>query len=193
MDQNTEQTTPGSVVGRNVRRLRERRGLSLADLGTRAGVSKTTVHDLEGGSANPRLETLYAVATALSVGLGDLLTPPEEDLPDWVVRAEEGPMVHGEAVDARLVGRIEVEGHIEVYDFVASAGLQRSRAHAGHVRECLLVHDGTVRIGPQAAPVDLAPGDAILFTAAGDHVYGSPDAGGGRGTLLVIHSAVTPS
>ena len=93
MDQNNEQPTPGSVVGRNVRRLRERRGLSLADLGTRAGVSKTTVHDLEGGTANPRLETLYAIATALSVGLADLLTPPEEDVPSWVVRADEGPSI----------------------------------------------------------------------------------------------------
>ncbi|WP_341252570.1 helix-turn-helix domain-containing protein [Euzebya pacifica] len=188
MDQNSEQLTPGSVVGRNVRRLRERRGLSLADLGTRAGVSKTTVHDLEGGTANPRLETLYAIATALSVGLADLLTPPEEDVPSWVVRADEGPMVHGEAVDARLVGRIEVEGHIEVYDFAAAHGLQRSRGHAGHVRECLLVHDGTVRIGPDSTAVDLAVGDAILFTAGGDHVYGSPDEAGGRGTLLVIHT-----
>ena len=151
MDQNTEQTTPGSVVGRNVRRLRERRGLSLADLGTRAGVSKTTVHDLEGGSANPRLETLYAVATALSVGLADLLTPPEEDLPDWVVRAEEGPMVHGEARPGYKVDAMKctVQGQFLRDKVILETGNDHARAFYRRNGGILLAGLPNIRL-PQA-------------------------------------------
>lgn len=189
MSHNSEHDSPGAVIGHNVRVLRGRRGLSLADLGARAGVSRTTVHEIEGGGSNPRLETLYAIATALSVGLADLIADPEDRDAGWVVRAGEGPMVHGEAVDARLVGRIEVAGHVEVYAFAARAGLQRSAGHAGAVTECLVVHDGTITTGSTLHPVDLAGGDAALFDATGEHCYGSPDEDGGRGTLLVIHQA----
>ena len=189
MSQNTEHDTPGAVVGHHVRVLRGQRGLSLAELGARAGVSRTTVHDIERGESNPRLETLYAIATALSVGLADLIAEPEDRAAGWVVRAGEGPVVHGEAVDARLLGRIEVTGNVEVYAFAAREGLQRSVGHAGEVSECLVVHEGTITTGSSLAPVDLGPGDAALFDATGEHCYGSPDPAGGRGTLLVIHQA----
>ena len=53
----------------------------------------------------------------------------------------------------------------------------------------VVVHTAfTAPEGQRGQVMDLAVGDAILFTAGGDHVYGSPDEAGGRGTLLVIHT-----
>lgn len=191
MSQNTEQPDArqgwaGQVLAGNLKRLRSRSGLSLALLGARAGLSRTTVHDIEQGDANPRLETLYALATALGVGLADLVDGTTAGATGWVVRADDGPVVHGEAIDARLLGRVALDGHIEIYDLTARKGLQRSAPHVKGVRECLVVHEGEVATGPADDPVRLGPGDAILFDGTDPHVYGSTD-GHGRGTLLVLH------
>lgn len=47
-------------------------GLTQADLAARAGVRTATVVDIEGRKIDPRLSTVKALATALSVGLEDI-------------------------------------------------------------------------------------------------------------------------
>ena len=48
-------------------RLRESAGLTLADLGDAAGLSRQAVHKLEAGEARPTWDTVQALATALGV------------------------------------------------------------------------------------------------------------------------------
>ena len=55
----------GSRIATAVRRERERAGVSAAELARRSGVSKATISQIEAGSANPNVETLWAIATAL--------------------------------------------------------------------------------------------------------------------------------
>lgn len=62
-----------ATVGRNVRRLRSERGLSLGAVAGRAGLAKQTLANLESGRGNPTMETLFAVARALGVGPAWLL------------------------------------------------------------------------------------------------------------------------
>jgi transcriptional regulator with XRE-family HTH domain len=62
-----------SVVGRNVRRLRSERQLSLGALAQRAGLAKQTLANLERGTGNPTIETLFAISRALGVGATWLL------------------------------------------------------------------------------------------------------------------------
>src|SRR5215469_13247885 len=161
------------AVGRNIHRLRAAAGLSLADLAAAGEISKTTLHGIEQGAGNPTLSTLWALATALRVPLGELLEPDET--PVTVVRAGGGPRADGEAVHARLLHRIAVHP-VE----------QASRAHLPGVEECLVVTGGALRTGPADAPVDLAEGDSVRFGAARPHLYrglGGP----GAGLLLMVH------
>ena len=57
----------------NVRRLREERGLSQADLYKLADLHRTQLGRMEGGDAEPRLMTLVIIADALGVKLDDLI------------------------------------------------------------------------------------------------------------------------
>src|SRR5215469_13808435 len=84
------QAESAKAAGRNVHRLRASAGMSLADLAAAGGISKTTLHGIEQGEGNPTLSTLWALATALGVSLGELLEPPPAP-PVAVVRAAEGP------------------------------------------------------------------------------------------------------
>ncbi|WP_329416772.1 helix-turn-helix domain-containing protein [Streptomyces sp. NBC_00704] len=61
------------AVGAQIRRRREQRGMSSAELARRAGLSKATLSQLEAGRGDPTIETLDALAMALRIPLTDLL------------------------------------------------------------------------------------------------------------------------
>jgi transcriptional regulator with XRE-family HTH domain len=171
-------------VGRNIRRLRGAAGLSLADLAQAAEVSKTTLHGIEQGTANPTLSTLYSLAAALRVPLGELLEPPAIQV--TVVRAEDGARVTGDAVQARLMHRMNVSGQVELYELRVDRAEQRSRGHLPGVEECLVVTHGEISCGPADRPVKLRPGDSARYDASVAHVYQGV-AADNRAYLLMIH------
>jgi transcriptional regulator with XRE-family HTH domain len=177
--------TQAEAAGRNVRRLRTAASLSLADLAAACGISKTTLHGIEQGEGNPTLSTLWALATALGVSLGELLEPPPSP-PVAVVRADEGPRADGDAVHARLLHRIALRGTVEVYAIEVDAAQQASQAHLPGVAECTVVTGGAIRTGPADAPVDLAEGDSVHFGASAPHLYQGLR-GANTAVLLMLH------
>lgn len=64
-----------SLVGSNVRKLRERRGLTQEKLAEIAGFSQQYLSGLEAGERNPTIVTVYELAKALGVSHLDLLRP----------------------------------------------------------------------------------------------------------------------
>lgn len=161
--------TIARTVGGNIRRLRRADGRSLAELAAAADLSKTTLHAIEQGEANPTLGTMWALAMALGVSLGELMGEARAAVS--VVRADEGPRVDGDAVHARLLHRIPVRGSIELYDLRIDATRQESEPHLPGVHECLVVTRGGVVTGPGDDPVELAAGDAVYFDASTRHRY----------------------
>jgi len=174
---------PVNAVAANLRRLRAERGVSTVALARDSGVARATLAQLEAGRGNPTLETLYALANTLGVGLGDLIARAFEEVE--VVRADEGARVAGAAVRARLVARLSGRGGLEIYDLALRAGRrQRSEPHPPGVVEHLLVHAGRIRVGPEPAPVELGPGDYARYAATVPHVYEALEPGA-RATLVM--------
>ena len=60
----------------NVARMRAQRRLTQGQLATLADLHRTLIVQIEGGVANPRLETLRRLAAALSTDVASLLVPP---------------------------------------------------------------------------------------------------------------------
>jgi transcriptional regulator with XRE-family HTH domain len=160
------------TIAANVRRLRAARGLSAAALARASGVARATLAELEAGRGNPTVETLYGLASVLGVTLADLLVEPEAPAVQ-VVRAGEGPHVSGPVLEARLLRQAAVErSRVEVYELRVLPGRpRRADPHPHGVTEQLLVHEGRLRCGPEAGPVDLEPGDFAVFDAAVPHLY----------------------
>lgn len=183
------QADGAQAAGRNVHRLRTSAGLSLADLAAAGGISKTTLHGIEQGQGNPTLSTLWALATALGVTLGELLEP--DVAPVTVVRAGDGPRADGDAVHARLLHRIAVRGTVEVYAIEVDPAEQASAAHLPGVEECLIVTSGGICTGPADAPVELAEGDSMRFGAGRPHLYRGLERRNG-GVLLMLHPGASP-
>ena len=63
------------VLARNLRRLRLERGISQDDLAAEAGMRQALVSAIEVGIANPTLESLDRLATALKIEFAALFEP----------------------------------------------------------------------------------------------------------------------
>jgi transcriptional regulator with XRE-family HTH domain len=63
-----------AILGRNIRRLRRRRGLTQEELAFEAGIDLTYMGGIERGKRNPSLLVLARIAKALSVPLAKLVS-----------------------------------------------------------------------------------------------------------------------
>ena len=64
-------------VGRNLRRLRDERGLSQEELAFEAELHRTYISGVERGVRNPTIEVLAKIAVGLGVQPHRLLEPPQ--------------------------------------------------------------------------------------------------------------------
>ncbi|MEX5720177.1 helix-turn-helix domain-containing protein [Geodermatophilus maliterrae] len=154
--------------GRNVRRLRTERQLSLGGLARQAGLAEQTPADLEGGRGNPTVETLLAVARALGVGAPSLLA--EWGSPVVVRRAGDAAWAERPGGRRRELG--EISGTSEVATAVVE--LPGRAAPPAPFPPGTLLHvyvvSGRVLAGPLDDRHRLGAGDLIRFPTDVPHV-----------------------
>lgn len=97
-----EEMSPDEVVAGNVKRIRERRSLSIQQMADRLGVSRALAYDMEGprGDREQRQFTwtdLVWVCDALSTNVFELVLPPE----DVQIRLEKSLKTGGQVVGGR--------------------------------------------------------------------------------------------
>jgi transcriptional regulator with XRE-family HTH domain len=166
-----------AVVARNVRILREQRGLSLAELARQAGLAKQTLSKLEQGTGNPTVDTLFSIATALGVPVTRLVSEREQVM--TVQRAGEVTWSEHSGYESRALDHIYGSGVIENY--LVRIGRQpsgaggRSEPHPVGTLEHLYVISGRVRVGPVDSAVELAAGDFARYPGDRPHLYESLD------------------
>lgn len=147
------------VLAGNVRRLRHAMRMSMSELAAATGVGKATLSAIESGQANPRFDTLVALAEAMDVEVGELTDPPEyEDvrvlLPDDAPREQLGGAV------ARVLER---RSWFEVLALdVPGAAEGELPAIAGSSR-AIYVIDGRLETGPVERPTQLGTGAYMTF------------------------------
>jgi len=169
----------GEVIAANLHRLRTARRMSLATLAARADVAKATLANLEQGRGNPTIETLWSLALGLGVAFSDLLEDRSETT-TAVVRAQQGARVHGSTpggkLHLRLLDRIECGGLVEIFEMFLPAWTEHlGGPHGSGVVERVLVHQGTMTVGPASEPATLGPGDYARYSGDRPHVYRSAD------------------
>ena len=163
---------PLATIAAALRRERERAGVSIAELGRRAGVAKSTVSQLEAGTGNPSIETLWSLGVALGVPFSRLVEPPAPSI--RVVRAGEGPRVSADRADfaAALLAAGSPHARRDIYVMELEPGNAReAEAHLPGSVEHVVVAAGRMRVGPATEPIDLGPGDYLSFPGDVPHRY----------------------
>ncbi|WP_424638490.1 helix-turn-helix domain-containing protein [Embleya sp. AB8] len=162
------------MVARNVRILRDQRGLSLAELARQAGLAKQTLSKLEQGAGNPTVETLFSIATALGVPVTRLVSEREQVM--TVQRGDEVVWKRHTGYESRTLDHVYGSGVIENY-LVRITGRPGapSEPHPPGTLEHVYVISGRVRVGPVDSPVELAEGDFARYPGDSPHTYESLD------------------
>ncbi|NEW70727.1 MULTISPECIES: helix-turn-helix domain-containing protein [Streptomyces] len=167
------------AVGPRLRALRRDRGITLADLAARTGVSESTLSRLESGQRRPTLELLLPLARIHDVPLDDLVGAPRTG----------DPRIHLKPI--RRFGMTFVPlsrrpGGVHAFKMIIPAGPEplepTPQTHEGF--EWLYVLNGRLRLVIGERDLTLPPGEAAEFDTSLPHWLGSAD--GGVVELLIL-------
>ncbi|WP_067699775.1 helix-turn-helix domain-containing protein [Nocardia jejuensis] len=170
--------SPQETIAAALRRERTAAGLSLTEVARRAGIAKSTLSQLESGSGNPSIETLWALCTALDVPFSRLLDPPSPQV--QVIRAGEGAVLASSQAEYRttLLTASPPTARRDIYRVTAEPGHPRdSDPHSHGVVEHVVMGAGRAMVGPAEAPVELRPGDYICYPGDMPHVFDALEPG----------------
>ncbi len=163
---------PLATIAAALRRERERVGVSIAELARRAGVAKSTLSQLEAGTGNPSIETLWSLGVALGVPFSRLVEPLTPSV--RVIRSGQGPRLSSE--QAEFIGTLLAAGSThqrrDIYIIELEPGKPRdAEAHIPGSIEHVVLAAGRLAAGPMGEPVELEPGDYVSFPGDVPHRY----------------------
>lgn len=156
-------------LARNLRALREARGLSQQQMAQLAGVPRATWSNLEAGGGNPTLAVLLRVAASVQTTLEELLGAPQREV----------RLVERAALAARVRGGVRIERVLP--DAIPGLIIERMDLppdsvlvgipHTPGTREYLTCASGAMELVTAGKVWTLGEGDVLVFQGDQRHSY----------------------
>lgn len=180
------------TVGRNLRRLRGERGLSLERLARASGVSRAMLGQIELGQSAPTINVAWKISSALGVPFSALLNERAEGGLHLLRAAESKKLT---SHDGRFVSRalfpFDERRRVEFYELTLEpGGVEQAHAHNPGTVENLVVAHGQLEMDVGGRREVLGAGDAIAFEADVPHVYRNLSGGETRMYLVMVYADV---
>lgn len=175
-------------LGRRVKAIRNRQGLSLRDVAAVASVSPSLLGQIERGEASPSLLSLVAISDALGTTAGALLDGDATEVSDIVTRKADRRIMDAEFCRREYLMSPK-DRLAEVAEFFVPVGGYTRRQLASHSgRDYGIVTAGTivVEIGDEA--FELFEGDFISFDGSVPHRLRNSGDVPARAHWVVIHA-----
>lgn len=162
------------AIGREVRRYREKMGLTISELAKQSGLSAGMLSKIENGATSPSLASLQALTKALQVPFTALFRSFEETRDATFVKAGQGLTI--ERRGTRAGHQYQLLGHsphgplmVEPYliTLTHETDVFPTFQHAG--LEFLYMLEGNVVYRHGDKTYDMHPGDALFFDAEAPH------------------------
>ncbi len=157
----------GQIAPR-LRRARDKKNMSLAELASATGISKSTLSRLESGLRKPSLELLLPITAALAVPFDEIVSPPRVVDPRVLQKSTRS--------DGRiLVPLSKHQGELQAFKITIPGSdkvpIHNGKIHAGH--EWLFVLSGKLRLILGEHDVIMEQGEAAEFDTMNPHWFGS--------------------
>ena len=154
-------------VAANLRRLRLSKGYSLDQLALVSDVAKSALEQLEAGSQEPTIKTLWSLATALSVPFSALIAPESGK---GEGRRDSSPP--SGTSSRKILASQDSSGKSEVYEVTLQARASQTAGARGEgAQENVLVTSGIATIEVDGARYTLHTGEAVIFARQRSHLH----------------------
>jgi transcriptional regulator with XRE-family HTH domain len=179
-------------IGSQIRKLRNKRELTLQDLANLSGLSKPNLSQIENNLVTPPIATLLKISTALGVPIGHFFQETAQESNIVVVRKEDrygvakGQHISHIGYQYEPLAYPKADKYME--PFIVHMEERESEAivynnHRGE--EFLYVIEGTLEFCCGDSTVILREGDSLYFDSVVPHGYRG--IGGPAKTLVVIY------
>jgi len=159
-------------LGRNIKQLREARGLTQQQMSKASGIPRPTWANLESGSANPTLQVLIKVASALQVSIEELVAPPRASARFFPAASlpvkQRGTVLVRKLLPEPIAG-LEID-RMELPPGGSMTGIP----HTPGTREYLTCEVGAIELTESGQLWRLEPGDVVVFRGDQKHGYRNP-------------------
>lgn len=163
-------------VGESVKKIREKKGLSLQDISQRSGLQPELLTEIEEGKISPPLGAIIRLAKALEMKMGYFISGGE-DLPYTIVRKDNRKLIS--RYDSKKSDRYGYEfsslapfkkdRHMEPFLVTLEPSDEEERStHDG--QEFIYVLEGTMEVCLGEEDHLLEPGDAIYYDSTVPHL-----------------------
>lgn len=159
-------------IGRNLRQLRQERNLNISQLAELCGVSGVMLSQIEKGTANPTINTIWKIANGLKLPYTVLLEPPPEAAA--VIIPDEAEMQYSPDGNCRVFCYLPVSRQCkyEIFSLEVEPGkTYSSPGHPPRSRELVIVSEGEIEISIGGQTYPLQKGEALAFSAGMPHEY----------------------
>jgi len=167
------------AIGRKIRRLRQKRRLTLQDLSGKTGVPKETLSQIENETLAPPISTLMKIAKALEVDITFFFQEVEAHEKVVVVRAHERERLdtrhHGRAVSGYFYEALAYKkGKKHMEPFLVEFEVKDKKemvffSHEGE--EFIFVLEGELEFRTPDEVHILSPGDSLYFESDIPHAF----------------------
>lgn len=165
----------GASVGGRLRAVREAKGVTLAALAERAGLTKGFISQMERGLSQASVTSLQRICAALDLPPGAILDP----LPEGPVAPADAPEISfgGQGARDRLLTPAGFPGFHVLHATVQPYGHSlRTSAYRPDQSHFVLVLDGTFIVTLNGAANKLTVGQSIAFRGTDDYSWENPSA-----------------
>ena len=158
----------GQVLCVRVSELRKKNKLTLAQLATASGVSRSMLSQIERGQANPTLAVTFRIAQAFGISIGELVDEPWAGANIEIVYGRDpGNLFRSDKeCQIRTLSPLHMEKNVEFYELKISPKSKLvSSSHFEGTKELLTVTEGRAELRSADNCCSLVAGDSAHYRA----------------------------
>src|SRR5262249_15300575 len=171
-------------LGKKIRDLRFRRGLTVQQLAELSGLSKGFISQVENERTSPSLATLRDLARALNTSVAYLVI--EDDSAPHIVRESDrsrttnGAPIHVEVLTAQPRRNLEM-----LMTTIPAGATARTERDYHHGEECVVCLEGQIAVVGGEHRVELRPGDSCHYDGRTPHAVENVGGGAAPGVISI--------
>lgn len=162
------------IVGVNIKRGREERGITLRQFARKLGLSASFISQVETGKASPSIATLKSIADELQTTVGNLIGEQQEAVASPIVRESDRKYLNqlSKGIDLFLLTSPDPNKQMEPLLFRLDRNASAGKALYKHFgQEFVMVIKGSIELTLNDKVYVLNKGDSIYFNSNMPHTF----------------------